>query len=63
MAALVAAGDSLEQVALKLRITVNTARDHLKVIFSKTGTTRQAQLAALLNRSVAMLDGPQERLG
>jgi hypothetical protein len=37
----------------KLRISLHTARDHLKIVFAKTGTSRQSQLVALLTRTVA----------
>jgi DNA-binding CsgD family transcriptional regulator len=48
-----AEGENLEHIAAKLRITLHTARDHLKVAFAKTGTSRQSQLVALLTRTVA----------
>jgi DNA-binding CsgD family transcriptional regulator len=43
-----AAGRSLRQAADAMGIVGDTARDHLKQIFSKTGTNRQATLVALL---------------
>lgn len=55
VAARLADGDSLENIAAKLRISLHTARDHLKVVFAKTGTSRQSQLVALLSRTVAAL--------
>ncbi len=42
------AGESLEEAAQALEITVNTARTHLKRIFLKTDTNRQSQLVLLL---------------
>ena len=41
-------GNSLEEAALKLKITGQTARTHLKRIFSKTDTRRQGELVRLL---------------
>jgi DNA-binding CsgD family transcriptional regulator len=43
-----AAGRSLKEAADAMGIVGDTARDHLKQIFSKTGTNRQAALVALL---------------
>jgi DNA-binding CsgD family transcriptional regulator len=48
-------GDSVEEIAAALRITLYTARDHMKAIFLKTGCCRQSQVVALLTRSVAAL--------
>ena len=43
-------GQSSEEIAERLRIGVGTVRTHLKHVFLKTGTQRQGQLVALLNR-------------
>jgi len=56
VAARMAEGESLEHIAARLAISLHTARDHLKVVFAKTGTSRQPQLVALLTRTVAMLE-------
>jgi len=61
VAAELATGRSLGETTQKLAITANTARTHLKRIFEKTGTHRQAALVLLLARSVASL--PRPRLG
>ncbi len=53
-----AEGDSLEMIGQKLRISLHTARGHLKAIFAKTETSRQPQLVALLLRTVARLARP-----
>lgn len=53
LAALLCHGQSLEQAAGALTISRNTARAHLRVIFSKTGVSRQADLVQLLLGSVA----------
>lgn len=50
-----AEGAAVEEIASRLGISMNTARTHLKAILAKTGTNRQAQLVAVLLRSVATL--------
>jgi DNA-binding CsgD family transcriptional regulator len=50
LAALIATGKPLEEVAAELGIALETARNHLKSIFAKTGTHRQGELVALLSR-------------
>jgi len=52
VASLVAAGMSLEEISEKLSIQANTARAHLKQVFSKTDTGRQAELVSLLLRTL-----------
>jgi DNA-binding CsgD family transcriptional regulator len=42
-----AAGNELPEIARTLGIGVGTVRNHLKRIFSKTGTRRQAELVSL----------------
>ena len=41
-------GDGLSRCAHRLGITISTARSHLKHVFEKTGTKRQAELVRLL---------------
>jgi DNA-binding CsgD family transcriptional regulator len=43
-------GHALEDIAADLNISLGTARNQLKSIFSKTGTKRQSELVALLWR-------------
>ncbi len=43
-------GKPVEQAARELAITYETARTHLRRIFSKTGTSRQAELLLLIAR-------------
>jgi DNA-binding CsgD family transcriptional regulator len=43
-----AAGTDLEHIANELRISINTVRGHLKQIFAKTCTHRQAELVSRL---------------
>jgi DNA-binding CsgD family transcriptional regulator/PAS domain-containing protein len=47
LATLLASGKKLQEVADTLHISLNTAKTHLKNIFSKTGTCRQAELMQL----------------
>jgi DNA-binding CsgD family transcriptional regulator len=42
------AGETLRSAEAKLGITYETARTHLKSIFSKTGTCRQAELVVVI---------------
>lgn len=55
VAAGVADGRSLDEIAVNYRITRNTVRTHVKSIFSKTDTSRQPELVALLRGSVVFL--------
>lgn len=50
VAALLAAGNSLDAVAQSLRVSRETARIHLKSAFSKTGTHRQSELISLVSQ-------------
>lgn len=47
-------GKSLERAGQELAITYETARTHLRRIFSKTGTSRQAELILLIARHPMM---------
>ena len=54
-------GLSLEEAAEALNIRRNTARAHLRAIFSKTGVRRQTELVRIFLNSVAALgQGDQE---
>jgi DNA-binding CsgD family transcriptional regulator len=46
--ALLANNESVESISTKLGITPNTARTHIKRIFSKTGAVRQSELVKLI---------------
>lgn len=59
LAAHLAGGESLEESARLLEISIHTARTQIKVIFAKTGTRRQGELVALLMRG--MLTGLQNK--
>ena len=50
LAALLASGASIDGAAEQLRISRETARNHLKSIFSKTGAHRQSELVNLLSQ-------------
>jgi len=55
-------GLSLEEAAEILNIRRNTARAHLRSIFSKTGVRRQTELVRILLNSVVALGKPQATL-
>jgi DNA-binding CsgD family transcriptional regulator len=50
LATRLSAGDALEEIARALNISLGTARNQLKSVFSKTATKRQSELVALLWR-------------
>jgi DNA-binding CsgD family transcriptional regulator/PAS domain-containing protein len=58
IAALLARGCALDEIAEQSSVGIGTVRSHLKAILSKTGTHRQAQLVALLSSSVASIGLP-----
>ena len=58
LAALMGRGLSLAETAGRMGIRVNTARTHLKHVFSKTRTCRQGELVHLLLGSAAAWMGP-----
>src|SRR6266545_793398 len=49
-------GDTLEESSAKLKISIYTARTHLKRIFAKTNVTRQAELIDTLLRAPTYSD-------
>jgi DNA-binding CsgD family transcriptional regulator len=51
-------GAGLKTAADELSVSLNTARTHLKRLFEKTQTTRQAELVRLLLRGPAGLNRP-----
>jgi DNA-binding CsgD family transcriptional regulator len=46
------AGDSLEEAAAAMQISVSTVRQMVKRVFAKTNTSRQAELVSLLAKAV-----------
>ncbi|TWB86886.1 DNA-binding CsgD family transcriptional regulator [Bradyrhizobium macuxiense] len=50
LAALLVEGNSLQEIALDMKISSGTVRNHLKAVFLRTGTKRQAELVSLLCR-------------
>ncbi|MNO92645.1 Bacterial regulatory protein, luxR family [compost metagenome] len=56
-------GLSLEEAAEELNIRRNTARAHLRSIFSKTGVRRQTELVRLMLNSVVALGRPPKMFG
>lgn len=57
-----AAGLSLEDAASSLDISRNTARAHLRSIFSKSGITRQTELVRLMLNSAVVLGERQRQV-
>jgi DNA-binding CsgD family transcriptional regulator len=58
LAARLGTGETLEEVAEALQVSLGTARNQLKAIFAKTETNRQAELIALLWRTSDMASSP-----
>jgi DNA-binding CsgD family transcriptional regulator len=58
LAAVVASGAALKEVAAKLGITYLTARTQLRSVFSKTGVCRQSELVRLIASLEAHRPGP-----
>lgn len=56
LACALARGTELAVAAQSMGVTLSTARTYLKVIFSKTGTNRQAELVRLILMSPAIID-------
>lgn len=52
VAACIANGQNLAEIATELGISMNTVRAHLKRLFAKTRTSRQAELALLLGAGI-----------
>jgi DNA-binding CsgD family transcriptional regulator len=62
------AGETLRSAEVKLSISYETARTHLKNIFDKTGTCRQAELLVVILTALpgcvgAPIDRAPQRLG
>jgi DNA-binding CsgD family transcriptional regulator len=55
VASALATGKSIEKIAASSAVSRNTVRTHLKNVLAKTGTSRQAELVALLHRTTAPL--------
>lgn len=56
-------GLDLDQASALLRISKNTAKAHLRMVFAKTGVTRQSSLVRLVLRSVDELFPCPRRIG
>ena len=61
LASLLVRGLTVEQAAERLKVTRNTIRTHLKRVFSKTHTKRQADLVSLMLSGVEALRVLEER--
>jgi DNA-binding CsgD family transcriptional regulator len=57
LAALLAGGLGLRRIAQRLRISVHTARTHLKAIYGKTGIGSQAELVQRIGAGAAAHEG------
>lgn len=55
LASALAMGHSLNEICSFYRISIHTARSHLKTVFEKTGCSRQAELVKLILTSSAAL--------
>lgn len=55
VAASIARGATLEETAQEMNLTVSTVRTYLKQVFSKTGTSRQAELVKMILVSSAVV--------
>jgi DNA-binding CsgD family transcriptional regulator len=50
VASLLSSGLSIDEIAVERGISVETARNHIKSVFARTGTSRQGELIALIAR-------------
>jgi len=57
LASRIATGESIDRIADEFRISKETARNHLKSIFAKTGVHRQAEFVALMASLLSPLVG------
>ncbi len=55
LSALLAKGISLDEASMRLKVSINTVKTHLRGIYEKLGTNKQAQIVARLNHSSARL--------
>ena len=63
LAGLLSLGRSVSSAARELGITINTARTHLKRLYSKTGTSRQSELVHLLVGMLSVCASGKHPLG
>lgn len=61
LAVRLARGESLEEIAVRLGITLHTARTQLKSIFAKTGCRRQPELVVMLLQGVLGICDSEEQ--
>ena len=53
---MIAQGETVDRIATHSQISQETVRSHLKSVYSKTGVSRQASLAILLNSTSIRVD-------
>lgn len=61
LAIMISSGTTVQEAARILSISMNTARTHLKRIFSKTGTSRQAELVRVLASPAFHISGNDDQ--
>lgn len=61
VAAALASGASVSEVARRLEVAVSTVREHLGHVFAKTGVHRQGELLRLVLESPALIEGGPDR--
>jgi DNA-binding CsgD family transcriptional regulator len=57
-----AAGETLRSAEAKISMTYETARTHLKSVFQKTGTCRQAELVVVIVTAIPGCIGSNEQI-
>jgi DNA-binding CsgD family transcriptional regulator len=57
-----AAGETLRSAEAKLSMTYETARTHLKSVFQKTGTCRQAELVIVIVTAIPGWPGSKKQI-
>jgi DNA-binding CsgD family transcriptional regulator len=60
VAADIATGQRLTEIAAKRQVKISTVQTHSKAVFSKTGTRGQAELAALLTRLAVLIPSRED---
>lgn len=56
----VASGITISATARRLKVSVNTVKTHLRRVYEKTGTSRQAELSRLI-ATISLTRGDEDR--